>query len=335
LIGALRRLGCEVILAALGDQADLLAAEFPGIRILPLQGYGIRYASGAAGFGLRMLLQLPRIRRAVDRERRWLRKTAAAERIDAVISDNRLGLHHSRIPCVILTHQLLIKSPFGPRSEKWLQRVNYHYIKKFSACWVVDYAGPENLAGALSHPATPPRVPVHYLGALSRFQKKGDAVSSAGLLVLISGPEPQRTLFEELVVGQAVKLDTETLIITGRPSVPRDEMLTGRVRIVNHLPSAALGLAMQQSRRILCRSGYSSVMDLVRLGAKAILVPTPGQTEQQYLADRLMRKGYFLSVAQEHFDLKEALRRSETFPFVPFPYREPCLGVLEEFVEGL
>jgi hypothetical protein len=305
------------------------------MKILPLEGYGIRYASGAAGFGLRMLLQLPRIRRAVRRERKWLAATAEAERIDAVISDNRLGLYHPRLPCVIMTHQLLIKSPFGARTEKWLQRVNYHYIEKFSACWVVDYAGPENLAGALSHPTAPPRVPLHYLGALSRFQKDGSAVCAGGLLVLISGPEPQRTVFERLVVRQATALDTPALIVTGRPSAPRDEMLTGRVRVVNHLPSAALGVAMQQSRRILCRSGYSSVMDLVSLGGKAILVPTPGQTEQQYLADSLMKKGHFLSVAQEHFDLKEALRQAETFPFVPFPYRDPCLGILKQFVEGL
>lgn len=336
LICGLQQLGCEVVIAAEGQQADLLAREFPDLEILPLQGYGIRYASAGSRFGLRMLLQLPQIRKAVRRENRWLKKTAETHRINAVISDNRLGLHHPGIPCVILTHQLRIRSPFGRRTEQWLQAVNYHYIEKFSACWVVDYPGPENLAGELSHPQKLPGTEVRYLGALSRFRYQPVSGPRAGILILISGPEPQRSLLEELAVRQAATLDEQVLIVSGQPSVPRDERISSSVRLVNHLPSAELNRAILGSRRIVCRSGYSSIMDLAGLGRTAILVPTPGQTEQEYLAGYLMKKGYFMSVVQERLDLRTALQEAEQFPFRPFRTPAQDSGrVLEEFAAGL
>jgi predicted glycosyltransferase len=45
-------------------------------------------------------------------------------------------------------------------------------------------------------------------------------------------------------------------------------------------------------------------MELAELGKKALFVPTPGQTEQMYLAQRYKNLGWFHSVSQQELDLK-------------------------------
>lgn len=307
-------LGCEVFIGAENKQAALLKEEFPKLSLLPLPGYGIQYSARASAFGIKMIRQLPRIRQSVHREHNWLKKMVARHRIDAVISDNRLGLYHTDIPCVIMTHQLRIKSPFGRMTERWLQKVNYHYIQKFDICWVVDFEGRENLAGELSHPERiPKKIPVKYIGGLSRFNFQEVNEAKYDLLALISGPEPQRTLFEQMILEQIKATDWNALVVSGQPGLPSDKKVTKNIRVINHLNSRALNEAILQSRLVICRSGYTSVMDLIRLRKNAILIPTPGQTEQEYLGNYLMQKGYFISVSQERFNLKRAIVEAGQF----------------------
>jgi hypothetical protein len=339
LIRELRLLGCEVLIGAEGAQAALLQQEFPDAVVLPLPGYHISYSPAASGFGVKMVLQLPRMGKAVRLENRWLKKMVLLHRIDAVISDNRFGLHHPGIPCVIMTHQLRVRSPFGRRGQRALQKVNYYHIGKFDACWVVDFEGPANLAGALSHPEKMPRNAVRYIGGLSRFHYR-DATETEplyDLLALISGPEPQRTFFEDLLLEQLSVSDSKALIVTGQPVSVSDRMVTEKIRRVHHLDADALNEAILRSSMIVCRSGYSSVMDLIKLRKKAILVPTPGQTEQEYLGDYLMGKGYFPCFAQKDFNIRDALQQASVFPYglpssMPMDIYKP---ILNEFVQRL
>ncbi len=314
LIRELRRLGCEVLIGAEGKHAALLQQEFPDVTVLPLEGYRITYASSGSDFGRKMLQQAPRIYRAARKEHRWLLKMVPLHRIDAVISDNRFGLHHSGIPAVIMTHQLLVKSPYQSWTEAWLQRLNYFAINKFRACWVVDCPGTENLAGALSHPRRLPKRP-EYLGLMSRFEYRDAGPSKYRLLVLLSGPEPQRSLLERQLVAQLLELDLPALLVGGEPGTPYDRMLTSRLRQVNHLKAAELNEALLQSDLVITRSGYTSVMDLVKLRRKAVFVPTPGQTEQEYLGSYLMEQGYFPCLNQDSFTLRQALELAGSFPF--------------------
>jgi len=336
LIRELNEAGCEVILGADGAPLELLSKEFPFLEKILLPGYGIRYANGGAGFGMKMIAQLPVIRKAIRREARVLRQWLATHQLDAIISDNRFGLHIPGIPSVIMTHQLGIRSPFGPVSEKWLKWANYRYIQKFDACWVVDFPGDRNLAGKLSHPDVLPRIPLTYLGCLSRLQPGKKAITR-DLTVVISGPEPQRSLFEQLITEQVLDTGLSVLIVRGQPGAPIRESTDSRIRIVPHLESERLNEALLESAFVLCRSGYSSVMDLVRLGKKAILVPTPGQTEQEYLGSYLMGRQYFLTAAQKNFRLKETLEQAAHFPYRPIDM--PAMGnyraVLRSFVQSL
>lgn len=337
LIRALLDAGCEVLIGAEDRQAALLQEEFPQLTVLPLPGYRITYPETGRRLGMKITRQLPKILGAIRYEHGWLREMVKKYAIDAVIADNRYGLYHPRIPAILLTHQLRIRSPFGKKSEKLLQLINYLMINKFTECWVVDFEGNENLAGALSHPEKLPGR-LKYLGCLSRFEKTEGLSQKYDLLVLLSGPEPQRTEFEKMMMQQISGLPLSALIVGGEPGKPYDYMVRPQIRHVHHLNAVDLSLAIQESGIVISRSGYTTLMDLVKLRKKAIIVPTPGQTEQEYLGKYLMEKGVFYSVPQENFNLQKALEAGRHFSF-QFPAGAEQMNdykqVVREFVASL
>ena len=303
-----------VIIAADGPVAKLLQNEFPGIVILPLKGYKIKYSHHKAFFFLKMFLQFPGVFASLNNEKKWLKKMVVRHKIDAVISDNRFGLYRSKIPCVFVTHQLSIQTG-NQLLNKIAQKINYYFINKFDECWVPDVAGSDNLAGKLSHPDLFPKKPVKYLGILSRC-KKIITTKKYSLLVLLSGPEPQRTILENILSAQLKYIEGNIVLVRGLPG--NDSKLKSEnknITIHNHLPAEALNELLQQSENIIARCGYSTVMDLVALQQKAILVPTPGQTEQEYLATYLMENKIFFTCPQKNFVLKQILDAGRHFNF--------------------
>ncbi len=338
LIHELLNAGCEIVIAAEGKHAALLAAEFPRLTILPLPGYHIRYSQKGLFFGLKIIRQIPQIWRAVRFEQAWLRKTVAELGIHAVISDNRFGLYHPDIPCVFISHQLLIKTPFGGFTERLLQKINYRFINRYTACWVPDFAGEPNLSGVLAHP---PQLPANttYLGCLSRFEPMPGVEKKYDLLALISGPEPQRSNLEALVLAQLKQMPgIKALIVSGRPDEAARKEPGPGITQVSHLNARDLNEAMLAADMVLCRSGYTTLMDLAKLNKKAILVPTPGQSEQEYLGRYLMQKGYFYSLPQHQFSLKKALEAAKTFPFTTFQHGQDMTAykeVVRNFVKTL
>lgn len=306
---------CEVWLAGEGAQQKLLQQEFPQLPFLPLQGYRIKYAKSASGLIFNLLRQVGQIKKAIQYEQEWLQRMAAAHSFNAIISDNRYGLFHSHIPSVFITHQLQIKSPFGKWSERWLHKKNYAYINRFSACWVPDKEGKENLAGALSHPEKMPEIPVSYLGAVSRFEKKVDAVREKHLLVLLSGPEPQRSILENTIINEISFYEGSATVVRGLPESEKFIPSTNMIQFYNHLPADKLNEEMQKTSLIIARSGYSTVMDIAALEQKSILIPTPGQTEQEYLARYLQAKNFAPFVLQKDFSLAKALTKAQTFSY--------------------
>jgi UDP:flavonoid glycosyltransferase YjiC (YdhE family) len=338
LIHELLNAGCKVLIAAEGKHAALLQGEFPELTILPLPGYRIQYAQKGWFFGFKIIQQIPKILKSVSYEHKWLEKAVEEHQIDAVISDNRFGLYHPKIRTVFISHQLLIKTPFGGPLERWLQKLNYSYIRRYNACWIPDYAGENNLSGVLAHPKEmPPNTT--YLGCLSRFVNKPDVEQKYDLLVLISGPEPQRSNLEKMVLDQVKKMDITALIVSGKPGSPQKEQITPKVQQVNHLNAKELNDAMLASAMVLSRSGYTTLMDLVKLNKRAILVPTPGQSEQVYLGEFLMQKGFFYNIpSQDEFNLEEALRAVKTFPFKSFEHEEDMEQykvIVKDFVDSL
>ncbi|MGB4845561.1 MAG: glycosyltransferase, partial [Ferruginibacter sp.] len=245
-------------------------------------------------------------------EHRWLKKTVVRNKIDAVISDNRFGMFHAEIPCIYITHQLSIKT--GNRfTDRIAQKIHYRFINKFKECWVPDLKEEINLAGKLSHPVKFPHTPVKYIGPLSRF-KKTDEEIKFDIAIILSGPEPQRTVFENIILKDLQNCSGKVLLIRGLPENSAALPVTRPdVQIHNHLPAEELNKAILQSALIISRAGYTTIMDLIKLQKKAILVPTPGQTEQEYLAAYLQQQKLFYYMLQEAFSIEGALKIAGSF----------------------
>jgi uncharacterized protein (TIGR00661 family) len=325
---------CEVVIAADKASFFLLKKEFPTIVFLRINGYKIQYSRNKKWLSFKLLVQFPKIIFSIWKENAWLKKVIDEYQIDAVISDNRFGVYNKRIPCVYITHQLHIKTG-NKFSEKIARKIHGHFIKKYSYCWVPDFK--ENgLAGELSHQENIPSN-VLYIGPLSRFEKIHDVPKIYNLLISLSGPEPQRTIFEKMILTQLKTFMKKVLLVRGLPE--ENKKLQTDLKstvIVNHLSAKELNIAFQQSEMIISRSGYSTIMDLVKLSKNAILVPTPGQTEQEYLSDYLMERKYFYSVQQNNFSLETTIGQASSFPFInPASSIDNYKNVIYEFVLSL
>lgn len=327
--------GCEVLIGAEGAAKALLEQEFPQLVFLPLRGYRMQYSRKGSWQPLKILLQFPKMIYSIYNEHLWLKKIIKEDLIDVVISDNRFGLYHADIPCIYITHQLTIKT--GNRFTQWVvQKIHYRFINKYTMCWVPDAVGDNNLAGKLSHPKHLPKIPVKYLGPLSRF-KKNAAAKKYELTVIISGPEPQRTIFEELLLNELRHYKEAVLFVRGLPdnSTPVP-IVNSNIEIQDHLSATAMNEAIERSVLILSRSGYTTIMDLVKLQRYAILVPTPGQTEQEYLGVYLMEKKLFYCIKQNEFSLVDVLKKISNFSFAaPAINQEEYKTVVREFIDTL
>ncbi len=276
--------GAEVVIAADGAPLALLKSRFPQCQFIEWKGVSIHY-SGNMIFS--MLIQVPKILWSIFKEHQQLNKIIEEHQIDMVISDNRFGLWNNKIHSVFITHQVNIISPFA---EKLLFKINKWFIEKYDECWVPDYEGVDNLSGILSHPKNEyykknfPKN-LKYIGPQSRFTKGKSSVERKYEVVgIVSGPEPQRTLFFEQLKNDFEKVDGKTLLIGGKPDEKFSSSNTEH-EIVNHLNDEEFISALYSAKKVICRSGYSTIMDLHVLGLKAEYVATKGQTEQEYLAN--------------------------------------------------
>jgi hypothetical protein len=334
--------GSGVIIAAVGNQKKLLEAEFPHLEFIEIPGREMRYKRG---FFLKwsLIFSIPGILRQIRDENTWLDNILRDHKIDAVISDNRYGLFHKDCFCVFITHQLYIQSGSKPFRvfDKWIDgrllKWNYKRISKFSCCWVPDMERGFSLAGILSHPAGKPPVPTEYIGILSRFQYQELTPVKNSLLILLSGPEPQRTRFENILFGELAGVSLETIVVRGLPETGKPVPFIGEgIKIYNHLGSEDLNKLIIQSEWIIARSGYSTVMDLVKLKRTAVLVPTPGQTEQEYLGRYLHEKKWMYSVPQKNFNLEKTLRAFQKIKLeIPEMPDSPLETVVKDFLDKI
>jgi len=303
--------GCTIIIAAGGAQKAVLQEEFPDLSFVELPGFRLKYGKNRAFTLLKIIFALPKFLIGIKQENDWLRRFAPREGLDMVISDNRYGLYGAGVFSVFVTHQLAIRSSLGRGADWLLRRINYAYIRRFSVCWVPDVEGAENLAGMLSHPRKMPAIPVRYIGWLSRLEVVKEEITN-DLLILLSGPEPQRTILEAKLVAElaSVKL-ARVVLVRGLPKGGPAAHIPAGIVAYDHLPARELAGVICHSNLVLARSGYSTVMDLTRLGKKAIYIPTPGQPEQEYLGRYLEERGLGICKRQSGFVLTRAMESAK------------------------
>ena len=346
LIAYIRSLGHIPVFAGNASQRSFIEEIFGGIDFIHLEGYKINYSRwnkwGQAG----LLSQMPRILNTINSEHKWLLQLSGQRQIDGIISDNRYGLYHPGIPSVILTHQLRVQTGLWNLADRAVQKIHYKYLNRFAATWVVDTPGIPNLGGKLSHTGVLPNRS-EYIGLLSRFATMdADIVRRGGwnlefeplLMVLLSGPEPQRSGLSRILWQQLQSYNSNAIFIEGSEHAPAPATIPPHITYHKRLAGKELAALLHQAGIIICRSGYSTLMDLVALQKKAILIPTPGQTEQEYLGRLLHTQGIFYCTKQNAFHLQTALNEAQQFP-----YHSPSLQqsytlykkVLEDWIETL
>lgn len=264
---------------------------------------------------LAMLKSYPEMMKQAKKSNQVLEEIIKKEKIDIVISDNRYELNSEKAYCIFITHQLNIQTPgFAWLAKPFIQKKINAYLKKFNEVWIPDFEGEHNLSGKLSHGIKFPVENTHFIGPISRFSlvTKKEISKTTGLLILLSGPEPQRTVLEEILIKQALETNRKTVVLQGKP-VDTSKKQEKNVQTFAHLPDAEMADLMRSSEYIICRSGYSTIMDLAALGSKAILIPTPGQTEQEYLAKSFFEKNIYYTEKQKNFNLSAAMERANNF----------------------
>lgn len=300
--------GWRVLLASSGAGADLLRREFPDLTVFELPDYGILYPSKNMYWN--MAIQLWQMHKAIWLEKRAIGRICREHQVDLVVSDARLGAAQRGVKSVIITHHLHFPLPlrlFEWFADNWMR----FFYMQFDEIWVPDYGSEKNLSGDLSHLFKSRK---HYfIGALSRFRKMA-VTPRYDLCFMLSGPEPQRTLLEQKIVQQwSQRAPVRAILIRGSeqaeplPALPSME-------VIPLATSEVLNEIMCASQLIVCRSGYSTLLDLSVIGGRALLIPTPGQPEQEYLARELQRKQLFFTVTQDALDLQKHIPLAEQLP---------------------
>ena len=295
--------GDNVIIAGSGLSLNLLQKHFPTLRSIEIPSFKMKYSAGKSQVWA-VVKAFPKLIYYSFKEHKALKRIVEEEKITFIISDNRFGLYHKSVPSAYITHQLMIKLPRGwSFLEPMVAYFHRCIINKFTECWVPDFEEmSESLAGELSHPAKLPRN-VKYIGTLSRFTSSvsENYVGFAQLLTphsslltpnlalaILSGAEPQRSIFEDELLAKLQTYPHKNIIlIQGKVEAEQKVSKVGKVIVYNYMNTEELQEYILKADKIICRSGYSSIMDLHALGKlqNATLIPTPGQTEQEYLAE--------------------------------------------------
>lgn len=299
--------GFNPIIASDGGALELLKKEFPELTFEVLPAYSIEYQKNGESFKWKLIKNLPQIITAASKEHKVVQQLVEKHQLTGIISDNRFGAYSKKIPSVYITHLLNVLTG---KTTTISSELHHYVIKKYTECWVPDWYNSPNLSGKLGH-VKKDLFPTRYIGPLSRFTKI-EAPLKYKLLVLLSGPEPQRSLLEAILVKELQDYIGEIAFVKGQIEEQQIIQKVKNITYSNFMTTPELGQAIAESSIIVCRSGYSTIMDLTVMEKKAFFIPTPGQYEQEYLAERLSKKGIVPSCSQEEFSI-DRLYKSHLF----------------------
>jgi len=305
----LSRRGWTIDIASDGAALIYLKKVFPNSRFYELPNLNIHYQhTGYLWFSL--LRQLPVFTRSIKADREMLTKLLEEQSYDLILSDNRYGFYTSNVLSVLITHQLFpaipnLLVPFRWLIDRWISK----QIARFNQVWIPDYADMDiSLTGILSHHHVSPKV--RFIGPVTRLKLNPSRIEKdIDLLCILSGPEPQREMLEELLIKQLINTKERIIIIRGIPAEEQIiEPLNNLISKINFVLEDELKELMERSALILSRCAYTSVMDYVLNGCPAILIPTPGQWEQEYLAKHLASHPLFYITTQKKIKISLAMQ---------------------------
>ncbi len=316
IIRLLQQAGAEPVLGADNKPLAFLRQQFPDADWISIPGFKPEYPKQGS-LSVKMAFDIPKMLKEADKAHVLLEKIVQEHSIDAVISDNRYELWSAKVPTIFMTHQLNILLPGILSSGRPLiRKMINRFVVRHNELWIPDFENEPNLSGKLSHIKEMPLKNSFFIGPLSRFEGvemvSNEPAKELDVLCLLSGPEPQRTVFEEILINKLKESELKTILLSGKPDKMGRKKL-GNMEIRPHAHDKEMLMLMKSAKMVICRSGYSSLMDLVCLGKKAVFIPTPGQPEQKYLAKRLKDRGLFYSCNQKIFSLQKALQEFEKY----------------------
>lgn len=305
LIRFLEANGHSVKIGGSGASLELLRKEFPELEAIELPAYDVDYPrSGSLHWHLTK--SIPRFLKVIRNEHRFLKNLVDKGNIKGVVSDNRPGLWSARIPSIYLTHQYTVLSGVTSGLSSFFHR---RLFRNFDRVWIPDRPGQGNLAGKLSQSGRKDHR-VDYIGPLSRIQKK-ELKKDIDVLALLGGPESARTTMENIVLRSLSGRKGSHVVVRGSFSDTHEKQNSSQLEIIDFALGDDLCDLINRSKLVIARSGYSSLMDLEAAEAKAVLIPTSGQPEQEYLGEYWSETGRAV-VISESKALKEELDLSYT-----------------------
>lgn len=295
--------GAVPIIGADAGPLALLRREFPDLEHVRIPGIHVRYSKGNSQLWS-MARQFPEMVRIVRSERAAFDRIRVAYQLDAVISDQRFGLRSPDLPSVLITHQVF---PFTPIAQGALRRVNLHHMARFDRCWIVDEPDAPGLAGELSHGRNVPSN-ARYIGTVSRMTpaSMSSMPQRYRIVAVISGPEPQRSMLDAALTEQLQHIPGHHLLVRGLPNESNTQRY-GRLTCIPHINGDELASFLSNAELVVSRSGYTTLMDLAALGKSALVIPTPGQAEQEYLGRLHASTSRFLVQSQDNLNVAAAL----------------------------
>lgn len=290
----------EPVIASDGDALVFFRKEFPDLKYHELPSYDIKYSKKRSLLKLKLLFSSFSIIKAVREEQSIVEKLVKQEKFHGIISDNRFGVLHASIPSVYMTHQLCVLSGHTTFLTSFIhQRI----VSKFDECWVPDCKGENSLGGKLSMKQMKNNISIKYLGPISRLQFV-DVEKKYDLLIVLSGPEPQRTLLEVKLLQEIKKFEGKVALVRGVLAASEITDIFDNVEVFNYVLTHKMQELINQSEIVISRSGYSSIMDLWKLGKKTFFIPTPGQSEQEYLAEFMRSRNIAPYANQKDFKIE-------------------------------
>lgn len=318
----LQELNHNIFFGSGEEHLNFFKNEVPGANYIHFPGFRISYSRYLPQYII-ILFKSPVLFYHIILEHKRLKRIISDYSIDIVISDNRIGLWNSKIKTVFITHQLRIPFPEPFRFLEFIGiRINRLIIKKYYKCFIPDLCGELNVSGRLSHGFRLPEN-ARYIGILSRLDSNFDTDNSRSdkCTVMLSGPEPQRSILKQKLTKILQSQGSPAVMLEGKPGKSYESYSLNNIVYYNHLSAVETTKLLKESETIISRSGYTTIMELISIGSSALLIPTPGQTEQEYLAEYLSEKGWFRSLAQRDIDEHTAI--PSTTAIIP-------AGIMEE-----
>ena len=300
----------HVILASNGISATLLKQEFISLQCIDYPDYAIKYPRNKMMLLPLIALQLPSIIIKLIKEYLQTQKVINDENIDIIISDSRYGAFSKNIQTFFIIHQLRFQLSGIFKSIEFLgEWFNFFMFQHYNAIIIPDVKMIPNLTGDLSHSGKISHHPkIHYLGVFCSVIKL-DVEEDIDYLFSVSGPEIQRTLFEEIILDQISHIQGKKVVVLGKHAAEQSYDYIENTEIYSHVNREKQNELLNRAKFVVCRSGYTTVMELVALKKPALMIPTPGQTEQEYLACYYKNTGLFHTAQQHGLDLLSKLNK--------------------------